>query len=275
MGVAGLGCEPSTVSEIEIPLVGGNLNDVVRVGDTVRRPTGPHSPAVHSLLVHLERIGFDGAPRLLGIDDKGREVLSWIEGDTIGPQGSPALDDVRAAAALLREVHDATESYDLDEAAPWFSGANDPEGGERIVHGDFAPWNLIVGTNRWSIIDWDMARPGRVVWDTSYAMHTIARLWPGAPEWQSTPLSCTEIVARIEAFAHGYGMDELLLRETLLLVPERSDSIAIGTERLASEGHAAFARLVTDGHPQAWREAAVYAGERLNEWLSALGLQTG
>ena len=272
MGLAAPGCEPATVSEVEIPLLGGNINNVVRVGDTVRRPTGPHSAAVHGLLLHFERIGFDGAPRLLGIDEKGRDVLSWIEGETIGPQGSPAIDDVRAAAALLREMHDATASYEVDQAAPWFSGADDPAGGDRIVHGDFAPWNLLIGTKRWSVIDWDMARPGRLVWDTSYAMHTIARLWPGAPEWHPTPLSCTEIVARIDAFAQGYGMDDAVLRETLLLVPERSESIAIGTERLASEGRTAFMRLVADGHPQAWRDAAIYAAERLSEWLSALGL---
>jgi hypothetical protein len=260
------------MSDVEITLLGGNINDVGRVGNTVRRPTGPHSPAVHGLLLHLERIGFDGAPRLLGIDDKGREVLSWIEGETIGPHGPPALDDVRTAAALLREMHTATASFEVDHTAPWFSAADDPGGGDRIVHGDFAPWNLLVGTNRWSIIDWDTARPGRVVWDTSYAMHTIVRLWPGAPEWQSTPLTCAEVVARVKAFAKGYGMDDAELRDTLSLVPERSESIAVGTERLASEDDAAFARLVADGHPQAWREAAIYAAERLDEWLLGLGL---
>ena len=34
-------------------LAGGNLNEVVRVGDTVRRPTGPWTPAVHALLHHF------------------------------------------------------------------------------------------------------------------------------------------------------------------------------------------------------------------------------
>jgi hypothetical protein len=34
----------------EQPFEGGNITAVVRVGDTVRRATGPWTPAVHALL---------------------------------------------------------------------------------------------------------------------------------------------------------------------------------------------------------------------------------
>src|SRR6266436_863387 len=63
----------------EVPLAGGDLNVVVRVGDTVRRPAGP--PGVRALLEWFEHVGFDGAPRFLGFDDRGREILSYVEGD--------------------------------------------------------------------------------------------------------------------------------------------------------------------------------------------------
>ena len=53
---------------------------VVRVGRTVRRPVRPHTAAVHALLRHLEAAGFDGAPRVLGIDAKNREVLTYLPG---------------------------------------------------------------------------------------------------------------------------------------------------------------------------------------------------
>lgn len=57
----------------EHPLVGGMdpAARVVRLGDTVRRPAGPSSAAVRSLLLHLQDVGFDGAPRFLGVDDGG------------------------------------------------------------------------------------------------------------------------------------------------------------------------------------------------------------
>jgi len=80
----------------ELPLSGGRLTaGVVRVGDTVRRPTGPHSAFVHALLMHLEAVGFAGAPRLLGMDDQGREILSYLAGwvppnlDRVSRQGRP------------------------------------------------------------------------------------------------------------------------------------------------------------------------------------------
>ena len=53
-----------------------------KVSDTVRRGTGPWTPAVHALIRHLERVGFDGAPRVLGTDERGREFLSYVPGDT-------------------------------------------------------------------------------------------------------------------------------------------------------------------------------------------------
>ena len=56
----------------EIPPEGGSMTTVVRVGDTVRRPVGRWTPAVHSLLRHSEEVGFEGAPRVLGFDDQNR-----------------------------------------------------------------------------------------------------------------------------------------------------------------------------------------------------------
>ena len=56
--------------------LGGNLNDAVRVGDTVRRRAGPWTPAVHALLRYLESAGFE-APRVVGMDAQGREVLGF------------------------------------------------------------------------------------------------------------------------------------------------------------------------------------------------------
>jgi hypothetical protein len=59
----------------EVPLAGGRVNPgVVRVGETVRRPMGARAPFIHDLLVHLEGVGFDGAPRFLGVDEVGRAL---------------------------------------------------------------------------------------------------------------------------------------------------------------------------------------------------------
>ena len=45
-----------------VPLGGGWEAAPVRLGNTVRRATGPWTPGVHALLRHLEAVGFDEHP---------------------------------------------------------------------------------------------------------------------------------------------------------------------------------------------------------------------
>src|SRR5262249_28623263 len=94
----------------EVPLTGGRSTPgVVRAGNTVRRPLKPDSALIHRLLVHLERSGFDGAPRFLGVDARGRAILSYIAGFA-PPHNGFRLSEagVRAGARLVRQVHDLT-----------------------------------------------------------------------------------------------------------------------------------------------------------------------
>ena len=72
------------VGEVEEPLAGGmgqrrQCRACGRHGSSSDQAPGP-AAAVRGLLVHLEEVGFDGAPRFLGIDDQGREVLSFVDG---------------------------------------------------------------------------------------------------------------------------------------------------------------------------------------------------
>src|SRR5262249_13962125 len=99
---------------------GGNLGDdavlerVERVGETVRRRTGDCSASIHRLLRHLEDTPFAQAPRFLGFDDEGREVLSWISGDVRHspvPQQCWSLASLTGAADMLRRYHDATTGF--------------------------------------------------------------------------------------------------------------------------------------------------------------------
>jgi hypothetical protein len=94
----------------EVPLHGGNMSaGVVRVDNTVRRPAGPWTPAVHALLAHLHDAGFDGAPRPLGIDEQGREVLDFVPGVVAWPGHFDLLDGNdqlhRAARRALASAH--------------------------------------------------------------------------------------------------------------------------------------------------------------------------
>ena len=53
----------------EQPLTGGNTADqVVRIGNTVRKPAGPHTPAVDDLLNYLQANDCTTAPASHGTD---------------------------------------------------------------------------------------------------------------------------------------------------------------------------------------------------------------
>ena len=110
------------MTQQEIPLLGGNTSTVVRVGDTVRRNVGPWTPSVHALLRHLEAVGFAGAPRVLGIDDQGREVLTLLAGEVARRPWPPVVRQRRgivALARLLRAYHDAVSGFVPPPDAEW------------------------------------------------------------------------------------------------------------------------------------------------------------
>jgi hypothetical protein len=81
------------VTEQRLP--GGRSFGAVRAGDEVRRPAQPWTATVHSVLRHLEDAGFDGAPRARGLDEQGRERLTFLPGQTMGEGTSPWPDWVR------------------------------------------------------------------------------------------------------------------------------------------------------------------------------------
>ncbi len=193
--------DPADVSgatrPIETPLLGGRITPgVVRVGDTVRRPVGPHSPFVHDLLRHLEAVGFTHAPRFLGIDDHGRECLSYIEGSVPDNIDAGLTDDqLIDAAELLRRYHDATTGSDL-------AGSD-----EVVCHNDISPVNTVFVDGRpTALFDFDMAAPGPRIRDVSYGMFLWLNLGTDGPPPD-------EQRRRIRVWCDAYGLAD---RSTLI-----------------------------------------------------------
>jgi len=135
---------------------------VVRVGDIDRRPAGPWTPAVHALLAHLHAVGFHSAPRPLGVDERGCDVLTFVPGMVAWPGGFRQLNgggQLRRAAGLIRDFHDAVAGFTPPPGAQW-QALMPADGDEIIAHHDLAPWNLIIADRGWAFIDWDAAAPG-------------------------------------------------------------------------------------------------------------------
>src|SRR4051794_39845842 len=80
-GADGDWVDSAIVDETVLPGGVGNAGLVVQVGDTVRRPWHPSTPATHALLTYLHDVLPGVAPRPLGRDEQGREVLSFLPGE--------------------------------------------------------------------------------------------------------------------------------------------------------------------------------------------------
>ncbi|HET6985388.1 MAG TPA: phosphotransferase [Kribbella sp.] len=152
----------------EIPLIGGDVTEgLVRVGDTVRRPPGERAEMVRALLLHLESVGFAGAPRFLGVDSAGREVLSYVEGEVAGrphPDWIADEDRLISLARLVRAYDDAVESFGIPAnlpapiEPPGLPNVADPV--ELVGHQDITPENVVFRDGRaYALIDFDLARP--------------------------------------------------------------------------------------------------------------------
>lgn len=246
--------------EPEVPLVGGTANrgEVVRKGDTVRRPHRPTSPATHALLHHLADVGFAGAPRALGLDEQGREVLSYVVGTAITPP-YPAWaltdDALVSVAQLLREYHDSVSSFDPTPHT-WPPSAPAPFAGGLVSHNDLNLDNVVFRDHRAvALIDFDLASPGSRVWDVACA----ARLWaPLRPERYIDDPRHGRAIHRFRLFADAYGLDR---RDREALVPAILENHGWSYDMVATaaaHGHAGFSGY--------WAGGAMERAERTREW---------
>ncbi|WP_274364048.1 aminoglycoside phosphotransferase family protein [Paenibacillus thermotolerans] len=136
---------------------------VTRKENVIYRPSGPWTPHVHSLLRHLQESGFTSLPSVIGsgLDEDGREMLSFIEGEFIhpGPWSDEALVEV---GGMLRKLHDASAKFVPAADAEWKPWFLRGMGGTHVVysHGDVAPWNMVTRNGHpFALIDWEFAGP--------------------------------------------------------------------------------------------------------------------
>ncbi|WP_245674118.1 MULTISPECIES: phosphotransferase [Actinoplanes] len=145
----------------------------MRIGDVVHKEASPWTPTVHALLRHLEDAGFEGAPRPLGFDRQGREMLSYLPGEVIGDRlpwpGWAFTDDMLVQVGQwLRRLHDVTAQFRPPAREQWFAGAA-WKPGMIVGHQDAAPYNAVVDDGRLvGFFDWDTAGPSTREFDLAF-----------------------------------------------------------------------------------------------------------
>jgi len=200
--------------DAEVALFGGRITPgIVRVGNTVRRPMTGDRSAVHSLLRHLEESGFDGVPRFLGVDDRAREILSFLPGEV--PRDLDHFSDAQlmAAARLLRRFHDATAVLATGQAD------------EVICHNDWGPHNAVFQDGLpYGIIDFDTIAAGLRLWDIGYSAFS----WL---DMGNSDYSGEEQIRRLGVFAEGYGVAAYSVAQIAVFAVARQTALGVAGRR--------------------------------------------
>lgn len=223
--------KPAGSADVEI-LQGGiaNAGAVVREGGHVLRPSNPHTATIHAMLTYLNRQGFTGVSKPIGVDPDGRERLEFIAGDVAIPpypawvQTDHALASV---ASLLREFHEAVRGFVAPSGAIWSDEMCDPGQGSAetrlICHNDVCLENVVFRDGEAiGLLDFDFAAPGNPLYDLAQFARMCTPV--DAAEFAATlgwePI---DVAIRLRVVADAYG-----------LPPDRSEFLEVmagGIER--------------------------------------------
>jgi thiamine kinase-like enzyme len=195
----------------------------------------------------LERVGFSGAPRYLGVDDKGRQVVSWVDGDVpVPPYPDWAMTDPALASLgrLVRDYHDAVASFS-PVARDWSTEWADPAGGAVVCHNDLFPENVVFRDGVVvALIDFDMAGPGRPLWDLAIAAEEWVPLH--APGPQSSTADTPAAVRRMGLLAGAYGLAPGHAEEWLDVVAQEKAHSTANVLAQAAAGDPVWSRHVAE-----------------------------
>ena len=255
--------------EPEVPLAGGNMSAVVRRGQAVHRSAGPWTPTIHRLLDHLHERGLSWLPRPLGLDEQGREVLTYLPG-TVPSYPLPlwvwSEEVLVEAGRRLAQLHQASAGFDLTGAV-WQIPAHAPV--EVICLNDAAPYNMVFDdAHRLSgVIDLDTASPGPRVWDLAYLAYRLAPLTQ-AQDTGAGPPDLATSRHRLELLCRAYAGagDQVVLgvRDVASTAIVRLTDLAEFTAARAAAGAAHVA-----AHVQGYRDDARWIAEHLEDLAPA------
>lgn len=255
------------------PLEGeGVTPGIVRVGDTVRRPVRPFSATVRAYLSHLHDAGFTGAPVPLGIDDQGREVLSFVSGDVPReplPEAATGDEVLVALARLIRRLHGAAQGWEPPPDAVWggipgadtvdLPSVNEPA--ELVGHRDYCPGNVVFrGGLPSALIDFDLARPTTRLYDVVNALYWWVPLLD--PRDRSPALADADAPRRVALFADAYGLTRAQRAELVPLATRVIHRFHVGA-RAAARADPAFRRM--------WERGVRDRMPRAEAWIAAEG----
>lgn len=221
------------------------------IGGTVRRVAGIWTPSVNALLQHLVDNGFIGAPHPLGKDPQGRDVVSYLEGTTVGstrpwPRWTHSNDALLDVGDWLRRYHSAVTNFVPPANSLWREG-HVWKPGLIIGHNDAAPYNAVwnnVGLV--GFVDWDMAGPATCAEDLAWVAFSWVPLHARHIVLEEGFTAFNERRARLETFLRAYGWDGTT-SDVLELVRQRVQTQLDTMRSVAANGDATYIRMLSYG----------------------------
>lgn len=219
---------------------------------------------MHDYLHWLESEGLGGIPHVSGLDEDGREIVSYVEGRGVPVDDEVVLDEVLVEAVTwLREFHDIADDY-----APgpriWRQSGDVPvdlEPGQIICHNDPGAYNWIIQSGHFvAMIDWDLAGPGDPIDDLAFLC------WTGIPLYR--PIQDAEVIRRLDLVVDTYGGPGpmTLLKAVVTRMTTATERIAAGIEK----GDPGMLNLAGRGEPQRTRDRVAAFEARLDDLFAAL-----
>ena len=215
----------------------GNVGGAWLIDDQLHRHTGPWTPAVHALLDHLAGRGVPHVPRVLGVDEQDREILTYLPGNVVDI-GSAALTpgQLHALVSWTRRFHDVVG--DFEHPGPWRYPRM--PGATLIGHNDIAPYNACFDGDRLvGVFDWDMAGPSTPVMELAFIAWNCVPLWRDIGDAAS--------LDRLQMICDAYGRVSPV--QVIEAVPVRIRWMLDWIPRGAANGDDGLRRLMTLGEP--------------------------
>lgn len=230
---------------------GGSNPRVVKVGNTIRRPIRPWSDSVRDLLLYLEQVGFPYSPRYLGIDNQGREVLSYIEGMVAAIQPWPEWvwrdETLRELIGIVGDYHCAVSDYQPSSDARWRFATGSCPGGEIVCHNDIGPPNVVFSKSGAivGLIDWETVAPAPASNDIAHvAWWWVPLVHPAVAARVGTP-AASDLAARLRLVSDSFGLDAA---DLVAIVRDYIQVRVDHAQRGVSEGDEAFLALERRGY---------------------------
>jgi len=190
--------------EEEKVLAGGRITkNVTQKGNSVFRPCCSNSDFVHDVLLWLERKGSLISPYYKGINNDGREIITFLEGNSPNDLGDFSDDQLFRAGKIIKNIHELLKDYPGCMA------------GQTVCHNDLSPCNFMFKDNLpYAAFDWDTAKIGDPKDDLAYAV----KMWCDIGNPDQT---IDDVNRKIKIMIKGYDIAEFDLENKILIQLDR------------------------------------------------------